>query len=340
MKEYSIWFEAKESAALRCQELSAELSGRQVLVKADYSVISAGTELANYHALPNTSIEGYPCNYPRSVGYSGSGHVVAVGPEATKLKVGDRVAVVWSGHKSHFIQDEDFNLYKLPDAVDLKSAAFTHVASFPLLGVRKLQIQLGEAVMVAGLGLLGLIAVQAAKLSGAYPVLACDFSEERRKLALELGADYALDPREADFIEKVRALTDGKGPAATVEVTGTLPGLQQALEYTAFMGRISILGCTRISDQPINVYRYIHGKGLHIIGAHTRSRPPHDSQVGSWTAKDDYQTFFKLVSAGAMNVLPLIHSTVSPRDAEKVYHEIGFNKEPVLGVLFDWQDFE
>ena len=338
MKLHSIWFEEKERAALRCEDLSGDLSGRQVLVKADYSLISAGTELANYHALPNTSIEGYPCTYPRSVGYSGSGHVIAVGPEAQTLKVGDRVAVVWSGHKSYFKQDEDFNLYKLPDAVDLKSAAFTHVASFPLLGVRKLQIQLGEAAMVAGLGLLGLIAVQAAKLSGAYPVLACDFSEERRKLALELGADHVLDPRDEDFIEKVRFLTNGKGPAATVEVTGSLAGLQQALEYTAFMGRISILGCTRISDQPINVYRYIHGKGLHIIGAHTRSRPPHDSQVGSWTAEDDYQTFFKLVSARAMNVLPLIGKEVSPEDAEAVYREIGFSKTPPLGMLFDWRN--
>lgn len=340
MKEYSIWFEAKEQAALRCREFSGELTGSQVLVKADYSIISAGTELANYHALPNTSIEGHPCTYPRHPGYSGSGHVVAVGPEASALKVGDRVAVVWSGHKNYFLQDEKFNLYKLPEAVDLKSAAFTHVASFPLLGVRKLQIQLGEAVMVAGLGLLGLIAVQAAKLSGAYPVLACDFSPERRELALQLGADHALDPRDADFIEKVRTLTDGRGPAATVEVTGTLPGLQQALEYTAFMGRIVILGCTRISDQPINVYRYIHGKGLHIIGSHDRSRPRAESHQGAWTAQDDYRTFFKLISAGAMKVLPLIHSVVSPRDAASVYREIGFSKDPVLGVLFDWQDLE
>ena len=112
MKLHSIWFEEKERAALRCEDLSGDLSGRQVLVKADYSLISAGTELANYHALPNTSIEGYPCTYPRSVGYSGSGHVIAVGPEAQTLKVGDRVAVVWSGHKSYFKQDEDFNLYK------------------------------------------------------------------------------------------------------------------------------------------------------------------------------------------------------------------------------------
>ncbi|MBO7327262.1 MAG: zinc-binding alcohol dehydrogenase [Lentisphaeria bacterium] len=340
MKEYSIWFEEKERASLRCRDFSGELTGSQVLVKADYSVISAGTELANYHALPNTSIEGHPCTYPRHPGYSGSGHVIAVGPDAVNLKIGDNVAVVWSGHKNYFVQDEDFNLHKLPDGVDLKSAAFTHVASFPLLGVRKLQIQLGEAVMVAGLGLLGLIAVQAAKLSGAYPVLACDFSEERRNLALQLGADYALDPREEDFIGKVRALTDGKGPAATVEVTGTLPGLQRALEYTAFMGRIVILGCTRISDQPINVYRYIHGKGLHIIGSHDRSRPQAESHQGAWTARDDYKTFFKLIAAGAMKVFPLINKVVSPLEAEAVYREIGFGKNPPLGVLFDWQNFE
>ena len=339
MNVHSIWFEEKEHAGLRCEPLNCELCGRQVLVKSDYSLISAGTELANYHALPNTSIEGYDCTFPRSVGYSGSGHVLAVGPEVEHLKVNDPVAVVWSGHRSYIVQDEGCKLYKLPEGVDLQSAAFTNVASFALLGVRKLQIQLGEAVMVAGLGLLGLIAVQAAKLSGAYPVLACDFSAERRALALQMGADHVLDPREDGFVEKVRDLTGGKGPAATVEVTGALAGLQHALEYTAFMGRISILGCTRISDQPINVYRYIHGKGLQIIGAHTRSRPHCESQIGSWTAQDDYQTFFKLISAGAMKVLPLISKVVSPRDAENVYHEVGFSAVPPLGILFDWRDF-
>ena len=307
------------------------------MLKLIYDIISTGTELANYRDLPNTSpYQDMQGRFPKVVGYSFTAEVIACGPEVRELKIGDKVIVGWGGHHSVQVKSEKC-LLKVPDGVDLKEAAITHISSFPMLGVRKLRLDLGESCMVAGLGLLGLFAVQFAKLSGAYPVLACDFSEERRNLALQLGADYALDPREPDFIQKVRDLTDGKGPAATVEVTGFLDGLQQALEYTAFMGRISLLGCTRISDEPINVYKYIHAKGINLIGAHTMTRPATNSSQGMWTEKDDYRTFLKLLMANKVNVKPMLNRIVRPQDAAEVYHMLHTEKNPPLGVVFDWQ---
>ena len=307
---HSVIFTAKEKAELVTQDIDVELTGDSVLLKLIYDVISTGTELANYRDLPNTSpYQDMQGRFPKVVGYSFTAEVIACGPEVRELKIGDKVIVGWGGHHSVQVKSEKC-LLKVPDGVDLKEAAITHISSFPMLGVRKLRLDLGESCMVAGLGLLGLFAVQFAKLSGAYPVLACDFSEERRNLALQLGADYALDPREPDFIQKVRDLTDGRGPAATVEVTGFLDGLQQALEYTAFMGRISLLGCTRISDEPINVYKYIHAKGINLIGAHTMTRPATNSSQGMWTEKDDYKTFLKLLMANKVNVKPMLNRIV------------------------------
>ena len=334
---HSVIFTAKEKAELVTEDIDVELTGDSVLLKLIYDVISTGTELANYRDLPNTSpYQDIRGRFPKVVGYSFTAEVIACGPEVRELKIGDKVIVGWGGHHSVQVKSEKC-LLKVPDGVDLKEAAITHISSFPMLGVRKLRLDLGESCMVAGLGLLGLFAVQFAKLSGAYPVLACDFSEERRNLALQLGADYALDPRDPDFIQKVRDLTDGRGPAATVEVTGFLDGLQQALEYTAFMGRISLLGCTRISDEPINVYKYIHAKGINLIGAHTMTRPGTNSSQGMWTEKDDYKTFLKLLMANKVNVKPMLNRIVRPQDAAEVYHMLHTEKNPPLGVVFDWQ---
>lgn len=334
---YNVIFPKKETAELVEETLDLNLTGDEVLVKTIYDVISTGTELANYRDLPNTSVaQDVQGKFPRIVGYSFTAEVIACGPAVRSLAPGDKVIVGWGGHRSMIVKHEK-DLLKLPDDVDLIDAAFAHIASFPMLGVRKLRLELGESCMVAGLGLLGLFAVQFAKLSGAYPVLACDFSAERRELALQLGADYALNPQDADFIEQVRALTDGKGPAATVEVTGVLNGLQQALEYTAQMGRISLLGCTRISDQPINVYKYIHGKGINLIGAHTCTRSALESAPGLWTEMDDYKTFLKLLRAGKINVKPMTNRIVSPRSAAEVYQFLNTEKNPPLGVVFDWQ---
>lgn len=333
----NIVFTAKEKAELLEEKMDIELTGDQVLLKLIYDIISTGTELANYRALPNTSINRDGCGgFPRVVGYSFTAEVVEVGPEVKELQIGDKVIVGWGGHRSMIVKRES-ELVKLPPEADLVDAAFAHIASFPMLAVRKLRLELGESCMVAGLGLLGLFAVQFAKLSGAYPVLACDFSAERRALALELGANYALNPQDKDFIEQVRSLTEGKGPAATVEVTGVLAGLQQALEYTAVMGRIAELGCTRISDEPINIYKYIHGKGINLIGAHTKTRPALQSQPGMWTEKDDYKTFLKLLLAKKINVKPMTNWMVKPQDAQAVFQRLHTEKNPPLGVVIDWQ---
>lgn len=340
MKNHCIVFTAKEKAELLPEEIPQEPVGSQVLVKCHFDLISAGTELANYHDMPNVNGVGPATGFPKRTGYSASGIVKAVGPDVKRFKAGDRVVCSWLLHRAWFLADEK-QFFPVPDDVDLETAAVAHLCSFPLLGVRRLQLQMGESVVVAGLGLLGQFAAQLARINGAAPVICCDFSPERRALALELGADHVFDPREEGFVQKVMELTDGKGADGVVEVTGFIPALQQALEYVAFHGRISLLGCTRISDQCIDFYRYVHCRGISLLGAHTKVRPKFESRSnGEWTEYDDYKTFFKYVRTGRLQVKPVISRKVSPLDADAVYRELGFEKNPPLGVLFDWRGID
>lgn len=339
MKTQAIVFTAKERAELLTRELP-EMLPDQVLVKSDYSLISAGTELANYHALPNTApthylADGAPDGYPVEPGYSTSGHVIKVGSAVKEFQEGDKVLVFWNSHKSRHLVNAS-SLYKIPEGIDMQEACFGNLISFPMLGVRKLELQLGECAMVAGLGLLGLFAVQFARLSGACPVLACDFSPERREMARRLGADCVFDPREENFRQKVIDASGGTGPHGVVEVTGSGAALQQALEYVAWEGRISLLGCTRVADQPVDFYRYVHKTGVRIVGAHALTRPQQESRPGEWTLRDDFRTMFRLMKTGRLQVRPLISRLVSPADCDAVYHDIGFSQNPIFGNVFDW----
>ncbi len=353
MKSHYVVFTGKEQCVLESEELPA-LQPHQVLVKSHYSLISAGTELANYLGMPNTA--GGRGDFPIRIGYSMSGEVLEVGSDVKHLQPGDKVAVAWGGHRSYMVCNAS-TVYrapddleglkgaiaqvttKIPDGIDMRDACFVNVATFPMLGVRKLELQMGESVMVAGLGLLGMLAVQYAKLSGACPVMACDYSAERRALALQMGADVALDPAAPDFYDQIKAWTDGSGPDGVVEVTGYIPALQQALEYIAFEGRISLLGCTRVSDQTIDFYQYVHRRGVKLLGAHTCARPMLESRPGEWTQRDDIRTFFRYLKTGRLQVAPLRTRMVSPRDCGAVYHELGSVKNPPFGNVFDWTDF-
>ena len=355
MKNYIVTVVSPGNAEL-CECEVPQLSGDLVLIRNHYTVVSAGTERANLLGMPNTSGQ-----FPYYPGYCGAGEVVAVGPEASLYKPGDRVVVNWGGHRLYTVKSEcalhwqnygisqpdeaTVNLRKsalvrIPEPVSMLDAAFANIASFAFNGVRKLRLEIGDSAMIAGQGVLGIFALQVAALSGAVPLIASDFSPERRELAIRLGADYALDPGDADYLEQIREITGGEGVRGIVEVTGSAAALQQALEYVAWEGRISLLGCTRISDAPIDFYKSIHRRGIQLIGAHTHSRAVLESSPYHWTQEDDYRAFLKLLANGKMKASPIISQIVSPKQCHEVYQTIGTRKNPPLGIVFDWTQLQ
>ena len=326
-----IVFESIGKAVLKPFEVQQPKAG-EVLLENEYTVVSAGTERANLMNLPNTSLE-----FPYYPGYSGVGRVIAVGDGVENATVGDRVLADHSGHRSHVVQRAVGLTVVEDDRIDSLDAAFVVVGSMGLQGVRKLKLELGESAMVIGLGILGVFATQAAALNGAIPVIVSDFDNKRRDLALTLGADHAFSPDEENLAGKIKELTHGRGPDAIVEVTGAAVALQQALTYVAREGRISLTGCTRVSDASIDFYQYVHREGVSLIGAHAQVRPKADSRPGYWTARDDYRTLLAFIAAKKLQVQPIVSEVVSPECAPAVYARLAETTHPPLGIVFDWR---
>ena len=195
-----IIFASKNNAVLK--DVPDRLpDAEEMRVKLSYTALSAGTERALLTGNEEGG-DGFRFGFPSSSGYSGSGIITDVGSGVTGFKPGDRVMVHGAGHQEYAtLSQKEF--VHVPDNVPLDQAALTIIAGFSLAAVRKAKISLGDSVMVVGLGLLGLFAVQYARLSGAYPVIAVDFSKERREMASLLGADVTLDPSESGHIYHV-----------------------------------------------------------------------------------------------------------------------------------------
>lgn len=313
----------------------AQLGADEVLMETAYSAVSAGTERAWMTGNSNNPNQ----TYPHGIGYSASGIVLKAGKDVKNLKAGDRVLVNALGHISHGVEKAE-KVYKITDdRMDLQSAAFTFISSFPLLGVRRLRLEMGESVMVAGLGVLGLLAVRFAVLSGAAPVFAADMDPARRAKALELGADKVFDPASPTYVEEVLEATGGTGVDAVVEVTGIAAALKQVLKFTKRKkGRISLLGCTRVSDAPIDFYLDVHHPGITLIGAHTGNRPLVESMPGQWTEFDDFSTFEKFVASGRVDMHKII-SCIEPIDNYRtVYEQVLHGTNPPFGIIFDWKN--
>lgn len=332
MKSKKIVFTAAHQAELLEVDVR-EIKENEVLTEMEYTVISGGTERANIMAMPNAGGN----KFPKSLGYCGVGRIIQIGSSVTTVSVGDRVLVYHGKHMKYNITPESKVTKVANDAISSLDAAFVVIATMGLGGVRKLEIELGESAMVMGLGLLGIFAVQFCRLSGAYPVIAADLNPTRRELALKLGADYAFDPSAPDFADQVKAVTNGKGVCATVEVTGVSVAMKQALECASWMGRIALLGCTRISDCSIDYYQQVHRPGVKLIGAHNFVRPKYESYPHHWTHQDDCKAILDLIAAGRIQIAPIVSRVVSPEDAPAIYDQLCDDPHFPMGTVFDWK---
>ena len=331
-------FTEKNKAELVDEELP-QCGDNDVLVKLAVSTISSGTERANLtgevHINAYLKNEPTTAQFPRRSGYSSSGTVEKTGKNVTSVAVGDRVALSWSFHSQYVCVNEE-NVTKISDpSVSFSEAAMWHIGTFPLAAIRKCRLETGESAIVMGMGVLGLAAVKLLKASGAVPVIAVDPVSEKREKALETGADYAFDPFDADFAEKVRSVTDG-GVNVAIEVTGNGAALNTALDCMAFFGRVALLGCTRHSDFTIDYYKKVHAPGISLIGAHTLARPKCESSPGMWTTRDDVKALQKLASYGRLRLGSLVEETHSPNEAETVYKRLAEEKSFPI-VQFDWR---
>ena len=311
-----------------------KIDDNAVVVKTVVSTISAGTERSNFIGDKTVSVSSDNTPFPRTCGYSSAGVVVAIGKAVTKVKIGDRAVAFWGKHKNYNILTES-NIVKIENGVSFNEAALSFIATFPLSAVRKTKLELGESCLVMGLGILGQVAVMLVKAGGAYPVIACDPVKERREEALKNGADYAFNPLETGFAEKVKELTGG-GVNTAIEVTGVGAGLDETLDCMAKMGRVALLGCTRDSDFTIDYYRKVHGPGISLIGAHTLARPSLESYPSHFTHEDDIKTVLNLCGGGRLPLKNLIKEIVSPKDCQAVFTRLGVDKNFPLGVQFDW----
>ena len=151
------------------------------------------------------------------------------------------------GYGDYYLLPAGAVVYTVPDTVSDEIAAGANCAlSQVMYGLERVDLQLGETVVVQGAGALGLYAIAVAKARGAAIVIAVDGVPERLQLATEFGADAVIDitelTSEKDRVKAVRKLTDGQGADVVVEVVGHPAAIDEGLKMLAQFGRYLEIG--------------------------------------------------------------------------------------------------
>jgi 2-desacetyl-2-hydroxyethyl bacteriochlorophyllide A dehydrogenase len=309
------------------------LQANQVVVKKLYSLISPGTELA---CLSGT--ESW-FRMPAVPGYASVSEIVDKGTGVTEFEAGDRV-FHYGNHAKFQVVSTDELMLKVPETLDLKMVPFTRMATVAMTSIRASQIELGDYVAVTGLGLVGNMASQLARLQGAT-VLGVDLSENRLQMASSCGLDYAIHPGSTDPKRRISEITGGHGVSTLIEATGVPKVAVEALPWIGRLGEIILLGSPRGEYQTdvTDVLNYCHLYNLGCItfkGAHEWRYPVKPAEFVKHSLARNSQIVFELMVSGKLSVKPLLSHVLKPDEAPSAYEGLKSRKDEFQGVLFDW----
>ena len=344
-------------------------SSERVLVRVQSSVISAGTEAASLagggsllrQALRRPDLVQRTLKYAAQqgvaaavalvqgasenwfpTGYSAAGTIIEVGAGIDGFAVGDRVACAGAGFANHaeFISVPQNLCVKIAAHLSFQQAGFATLGAVALHGVRRAEPTVGETIVVAGSGLIGLLTAQLLRINGCR-VICTDLAPQRLALARLFGAT-TLDAAQGDLVRGVHALTDGLGADAVMLCAGSKSSqlVNQAFEMCRERGRVVVVGAVGLDLERSAMYR----KEVDLRISRSYGPGRYDSEyeeqgatypVGyvRWTETRNLQMIVDLLAAGTLDVQPLISAEYSVSDAAVAYERITSGDPAAVGVL-------
>ena len=340
-----------------------EIDKDEILVQNSFSVLSAGTEKSMElltkkplwkKAIEKSELAKQLLNFSKDkqpktsefmkkkhdiwhlLGYSSSGIVVKAGSNVKEFGVGDKVACVGSGFVNHaeYVAVPKTLACKIPKDTSSEDAAFAGIGAIALQSIRQLNPQLGENIVVVGVGLLGHITSKMLRANGCN-VISIDIDKKKVR------NEYVDTGITEDSAKAVLRATNGQGADGVIIATTSKQNLvSQAFDICRVKGRVVLLGVCGMEIQRDKMYEkeievkvstaygpgsfdknYIEGNDYPI--EHVR-----------WTAQRNMKAFVELVGSGKLDMSQLSKNTYSFEEADKAYKKI--NEENTTTVLLSY----
>ena len=325
-------FPAPGLTELQAFEAPEILAPADIIIETEYSIVSAGTELAC-----RAGTESW-APLPFCPGYGSVGRVIAKGSEASGVEIGQRI-LTFGKHAKHTKTDRV--AVPVPEGLDPVRAVFARMAAVSIAASRVSDAELGDFVAVIGLGLVGNFSAQLFGLSGCE-VIGIDLSPRRREQAKACGIPHVLSPG-PNLKAEVAAITGGRMCMCVVEATGlSSVAIETAPLLAARFGEIVLLGSPRASHKA-DVTPFL--STLHLCSAETSVkgalewRYPVLADPEGFTkhsVENNIRQLLRLLSQGKLAVDPLLTHLASPADCHAVYEGLANQKEVYTGAVFDW----
>ncbi len=277
---------------------------------------------------------------PLPMGYCNVGTVMELGPGIHGFAVGDRVV---SNGKHAEVACVPKNLCaRVPAEVSDEAASFTVLGAIALQGIRLAAPTIGETFAVAGLGLVGLLAVQLLRANGCR-VFACDFDPDRVALAASFGAETLVLQEDVDPVPAALAYSRGHGIDGVIvaAATNSAAPIHQAAQMCRKRGRIILVGVTGLELSRADFYEKelsfqvscSYGPGRYDV-AYEEGGADYPFGFVRWTAQRNFEAVLDLLTSGALNVSTLVTHRFAFDEAPAAYEVLGSHAAH-LGIILD-----
>ncbi|MFC4306849.1 NAD(P)-dependent alcohol dehydrogenase [Cohnella boryungensis] len=310
-------------------------------------VMAVGVCGSDVHYFEHGKIGSAIVRYPMILGHECAGEVVAVGKAVTRLKPGDRVAIEpqttcgrcsacksgkynlcpeveffatppIDGAFAQYVKMREDYLFPIPDSLSYEEAALIEPFSVGIHAANRTGLKPGSSVAIMGMGPVGLLAVVAARAYGASRIYVTDLEPVRLEAAKRLGATHAINVREQDAVETIKALNGGSGVDVAWETAGNPRALQSALLSLKRGGKLAVVGLPVEAEIPLNVH-FITDHEVDIYGV--------------FRYADTYAAGIEILASGIADVRTLVTDRYSLDRTQEAMERALNNKSGSLKVI-------
>ena len=311
----------------------------EVLVK----VKAVGICGSDVHGMDGSTGRRIP---PIIMGHEASGEIVSMGANVKDWSVGERVTFdstiydpddwytrkgmynLSDGRKVLGVSTEEFKkhgafaefvsvpqhiLHKLPETVSFTEAALVEPAAVAMHAISISCLKPDDLVVVIGTGMVGIFVIQLLRIKGCKKIIAVDLDDDRLKLALQVGADHALKPNDAELRSIVNSLSDGRGADIAIEVVGISDTVALAIDLSRKGATITIVG---------NLSPTIQLPLQKVVTRQLRIQ-------GSCAINGEYPAVLELIAQKKLNVTSIL-SAEAPLSEGALWFQRLYNKEKNL----------
>ncbi len=333
-----------ETKTLEYKEMpQPEIGEEEVLI----AVKACGICGSDVHGMDGRSGRRIP---PLIMGHEASGIIEKVGAAVTGWEVGDRVTFdsTVSCGQCHFCHRGEINLcdhrqvlgvscedyrrqgafaeyvsvpqhilYRLPETITFEQAAMVEPLSVAVHAVERTSISSQDTAVVVGVGMIGLLVVQALRAGGCGQIIAVDINTQRLELAGKLGADVGINCESEDIVEEVLQRTNDRGADIAFEIVGVSTSVKTAIATLRKGGSLTLVG--NITPEVTLPLQAVVTRELLL--------------QGSCASQGEYPACLELIARGKVNVDALVSATAPLVKGAEWFRRLYDNQEGLLKVI-------